>query len=72
MKKYLSKYNRNFIGLTGRPEALTKFARNFSLVLVTALGPENETERLHAGHSKSGGSPIDHSSHLSVVDRKAN
>ena len=37
MKKYLSKYNRNFIGLTGRPEALTKFARNFSLVLVTAL-----------------------------------
>ena len=37
MKKYLSKYNRNFIGLTGRPEALTKFARNFFVGLVTAL-----------------------------------
>ena len=69
MKKYLSKYNRNFIGLTGRPEALTKFARNFFVGFGDRSGsPENETERLHAGHSKSGGSPIDHSSHLSVVD----
>lgn len=69
MKKYLSKYNRDFIGLTGRPEALTKFARNFFVGFGDrSVGPENETERLHAGHSKSGGSPIDHSSHLSVVD----
>ena len=69
MKKYLSKYNRNFIGLTGRPEVLTKFARNFFVGFGDrSVGPENEIERLHAGHSKSGGSLIDHSSHLSVVD----
>lgn len=69
MKKYLSKYNRDFIGLTGRPEVLTKFARNFFVGFGDrSVGPENEIEGLHAGHSKLGGSPIDHSSHLSVVD----
>ena len=69
MKKYLSKYNRNFIGLTGRPEALTKFAKNFFVGFGERSGsPENETDQLHAGHSKRRGSPIDHSSHLSVVD----
>ena len=41
MKKYLSKYNRNFIGLTGRPEALTKFARNFFVGFGDrSVGPE--------------------------------
>ena len=69
MKKYLSKYNQNFIGLTGRPEALKRFARNFFVGFgERSVGPENETEQLHAGHSKKGGSPFDHSSHLSVVD----
>ncbi len=69
MKKYLSKYNRNFIGLTGRPEVLTKFAKNFFVGFGERSGsPENETDQLHAGHSKRRGSPIDHSSHLSVVD----
>ena len=44
MKKYLSKYNRDFIGLTGRPEALTKFARNFFVGFGDRSGsPENET-----------------------------
>ena len=46
MIKYLSKFNRNIIGLTGRPEALTKFARNYLVGFGDrSVGPETETER---------------------------
>ena len=69
MEGYLSKYNKDFLGLTGQPDALTKFARNFFVGFgQRSVGAGSETEQPHDNHSKKGSSPMDHSSHLSVVD----
>ena len=69
MKEYLSKYNSDFLGLTGKPEALEKFAGNFFVGFSKSSSDnESETGQLHAGHNLGKGGPIDHSSHLSIVD----
>ena len=69
MKEYLSKYNSDFLGLTGKPEALEKFAGNFFVGFSKSSSDNgSETEQLHAGHNPGKGGPIDHSSHLSIVD----
>ena len=73
MKDYLSKYNSDFLGLTGKPEMLEKFADNFFVGFSERSSDiESEAEQLHVGHNWRKGGPIDHSSHLSIVDPEGN
>jgi len=73
MKEYLSKYNSDFLGLTGKSEMLEKFANNFFVGFSKSSSDiESEAEQLHAGHNWRKGGPIDHSSHLSIVDPEGN
>ena len=73
MKDYLSKYNSDFLGLTGKPEMLEKFADNFFVGFSeNSSDTESEAEQLHVGHNWRKGGPIDHSSHLSIVDPEGN
>ena len=69
MKNYLSKYNSDFLGLTGEPDDLAKFAGNFFVGYgESSVDANSEAERLHAGHNWRKRGSIDHSSHLSIVD----
>ena len=69
MKNYLSKYNSDFLGLTGKPDNLAKFAGNFFVGFGESSEKEkSEAEQSHGGHSWRKRGSIDHSSHLSIVD----
>ena len=73
MEDYLSKYNSDFVGLTGKPEMLEKFADNFFVGFSKrSRDIESDAEQLHVGHNWRKGGPIDHSSHLSIVDPEGN
>ena len=73
MEDYLSKYNSDFLGLTGKPEMLEKFADNFFVGFSKrSRDIESDAEQLHVGHNWRKGGPIDHSSHLSIVDPEGN
>ena len=68
MKRYLSRFDNEFVGLTGDPMALNEFAKAFFVGFGESEKAESKVDESHAGHSGKREGAIDHSSHVSIVD----
>ena len=68
MKRYLSRFDNEFVGLTGDPMALHEFAKAFFVGFGESEKTESKVDESHAGHSGKREGAIDHSSHVSIVD----